>query len=452
MKAKKMCAALLFASVMLSACVSSSPGALETTETNEAQMNETEVQQGEETTEKEPVTISVSWWGTDSRHTAMQAAIDKFMEKYDWITVESSFSGWEGYHDKLTVQLSSGDAPDLFAFGRGYSQQYGAGDTLIDLSEYRDDIPYYAEIEESIKNPYQTVDGKVTGLATGISATVVIYDKKHFDAARVEYPTDEETWVSLGEKWSKVHAALPDIYGEKGWMYVGEIFPLMMKQLGQEMFDASTEPATVRIDPQAADKIWSWNETLWDEGTIARDSSDTIDFKAGNLGSYLAASSAIPNIKNDTEDPMGYAVIPKTFDGTGKKIGYPAAPGGLWGIPSTSKHIEEALLLLSFLQTDLEAVKIIGIEFGAPSVPSALKILQDGAYEKGSLEYEMLDIVDRSAEGNDETWSIPMPVGYTQAQEAYQVELERYIYGETDKETFIENAQQVMNDAFAANQ
>ena len=83
---------------------------------------------------KTPVTLTVSWWGTDTRHAALQNAIERFMQTYDWIKVESTFSGWDGYHDKLTVQLSTGNAPDLFAFGRGFAQQYGAGDTLINYS------------------------------------------------------------------------------------------------------------------------------------------------------------------------------------------------------------------------------------------------------------------------------------------------------------------------------
>ena len=40
-----------------------------------------------------------------------------------------------------------------------------------------------------------------------------------------------------------------------------------------------------------------------------------------------------------------------------------------------------------------------------------------------------------------------MPKGYSQALEAYQVEMERYIFHDIDKDTFIKNAQEVMNKA-----
>lgn len=441
---------LLSLTIVLSACSGTTQQPkTDTTETKQTadEKKEEKPEKAEKTTEaKTPVTLTVSWWGTDTRHAALQSAIDRFMQTYDWIKVESTFSGWDGYHDKLTVQLSTGNAPDLFAFGRGFAQQYGAGDTLINYLDYSASLPYFSEIQANLKNPYQTVNGRVIGLSTGISTLAVLYNKKHFDAAGVEYPSDNESWVSLSEKWQKVHAALPEIYGDNGWMYMPDIFPLMMKQLGQEIYDVSADPAKVTIDFDAANKIWSWNEALWENGTIARDSSDTIGFEAGNLASALSASSVIPNTKNQTEDPLGFAVIPKTFDGSGKKIANPPVPGGLWGIPSSSKHIDEALMLLNFLQTDPEAVKAIGTQFGVPSVPSSLKLLQDNL-EAGSLEYEMLDLVQRSQADIDEIWSLPMPKGYSQALEAYQVEMERYIFHDIDKDTFIKNAQEVMNQA-----
>ena len=437
---------LLSLTIVLSACSSQSQQTKTENTDTKTNTEEKKEEKAETTKPKTPVTLTVSWWGTDTRHAALQKAIERFMQTYDWIKVESTFSGWDGYHDKLTVQLSTGNAPDLFAFGRGFAQQYGAGDTLINYSDYSAALPYFSEIEANLKNPSQTVNGRVIGLSTGISSLAVIYNKKHFDAAGVKYPTDSESWISLSEKWQKVHAALPEVYGDNGWMYMPDIFPLMMKQLGHEIYDVSVEPAKVTIDFDAANKIWSWNEALWENGTIARESSDTIGFEAGNLASALSASSAIPNTKNQTEDPLGFAVLPKTFDGSGKKIANPPVPGGLWGIPSSSKHIDEALMLLNFLQTDPEAVKAIGIELGVPSVPSSLKLLQSTLAE-GSLEYEMLDLVQRSQADIDEIWSLPMPKGYAQALEAYQVEMERYIFHDIDKDTFIKNAQEVMNQA-----
>src|SRR5690348_2543408 len=75
----------------------------------------------------DPVTITISWWGTDSRHKALIAAVKMFEAKYNWITVQTNYSGWDGYHDKLTVQLGTGKAPDLFAYSVNLLEQYSKG-------------------------------------------------------------------------------------------------------------------------------------------------------------------------------------------------------------------------------------------------------------------------------------------------------------------------------------
>ena len=313
-----------------------------TEESKPTENKDTVTEKGSNTEEKKPVTITMSWWGTDTRHEALQKAIERFMQTYNWITVESTFSGWDGYHDKLTVQLSTGNAPDLFAFGRGYSQQYGSESALINYLDYASSLSYLKEIEANAKNPYQTVNGRLIGLATGISTQVVVYNKKYFDEAKVDYPTDSESWISLSEKWQNVHKSLPNIYGDGGWMYMPEIFPLMMKQLGKEMIDTSSDPATITIDFDTANKIWTWNEALWENGTIARDASDTIGFEAGNLASALSASSAIPNTKNQTEDPLGFAIIPKTFEPAERKfpiLRFRADCGVSHPAPSTLKKL-----------------------------------------------------------------------------------------------------------------
>ena len=59
----------------------------------------------------------------------------------------------------------------------------------------------------------------------------------------------------------------------------------------------------------------------------------------------------------------------------------------------------------------------------------------------------MLDVVLRSQMDNDEVWSLPLPKGYTKALDAYSVEMERYIFHEVDKDSFLKNAEKAMNEA-----
>lgn len=56
--------------------------------------------------EQEPVTLRVTWWGSQTRHDLTMAAIEKFEEKYPYITVEAEFTSWDGYWSKLATQVA----------------------------------------------------------------------------------------------------------------------------------------------------------------------------------------------------------------------------------------------------------------------------------------------------------------------------------------------------------
>lgn len=398
---------------------------------------------------KDPVTLKVSWWGGDTRHAAFQDAIKLFEQKYDWIKVEPTFSGWDGYHDKLTVQLSTGEAPDLFLYSRNFALNYSKNDALVNLKDYQDGLPFLADMSSTLQ-PLE-IDGKLYGMPAGTTKGIVIYNKRLFDEAKVAYPTDEETWLSLGEKWSQVHKANSKVYGGDGWFFSFDTFSLMMKQLGAEIVDASAVPAKATINVDKAKQIWGWTEKLWSEGTITRDSSDTISIEGGNLAVALGASSAVLSTVGLTQDPLGFAVEPHTFDGTGSKVTTPPMPPGLWGIPSASKHIPEAVMLLNFLLTDQDALKTIGVQIGTPAVPASLEYLST-QYQQGSVEYDMLDVVKRSQQNVDEYW-LPsnLTPGYPEAVDAYSTEaLDKYIFKKTNLDEFLAEAESVMNKAFQA--
>lgn len=50
--------------------------------------------------------LRVTWWGSQTRHDLTMAAIEKFEEKYPYITVEAEFTSWDGYWSKLATQVA----------------------------------------------------------------------------------------------------------------------------------------------------------------------------------------------------------------------------------------------------------------------------------------------------------------------------------------------------------
>ena len=117
---KKSMAAVLTASMVMSmtACAGKAvkPGSEEseakTSEAAAANVETSEVA-GEEGLTTEDITLTISWWGGESRHEATQKAIEAFMKKYPNIKVESSFGGWTGWESKMGLAFSQGKADDI---------------------------------------------------------------------------------------------------------------------------------------------------------------------------------------------------------------------------------------------------------------------------------------------------------------------------------------------------
>ena len=162
---KKSMAAVLTASMAMSmtACAGKAvkPGSEESeAKTSEAAAANVETSEaaGEEGLTTEDITLTISWWGGESRHEATQKAIEAFMKKYPNIKVESSFGGWTGWESKMGLAFSQGKADDIVQMGPFWHTMFGGdGEVFYDLNQLSDylDLSQFENLE-----PY-TVDGEL---------------------------------------------------------------------------------------------------------------------------------------------------------------------------------------------------------------------------------------------------------------------------------------------------
>ena len=80
-------AATLLAGCGTAASSTSSEAASSTEATSEAASSEATATEAHEINTTDPIELTISWWGGDSRHEAYQKAIEAFQEKYPNITV-----------------------------------------------------------------------------------------------------------------------------------------------------------------------------------------------------------------------------------------------------------------------------------------------------------------------------------------------------------------------------
>ena len=157
------------------------------------------------------VTIKITWWGGDSRHTYTQELLDAYTAENPNVEFEATPAGWEGYFDKLSTQAASGSMPDIVQMDYLYIATYAKNGSLADLSEYIEDGTIdTTNVDDATLNT-GLIDGKMAGIVAGTNALAVTYNPEVLEAAGVEVPTDDWTW----DDYVALNTAVAESTGEE---------------------------------------------------------------------------------------------------------------------------------------------------------------------------------------------------------------------------------------------
>ena len=85
----------------------------------------------------DPVTLTMSWWGGESRHNAYQEALKAFSAEHTTITVNPTFAAWSGWEDTMSTKFAGGVAEDVCQINWNWLYNYSKnGQTFIDLTQW----------------------------------------------------------------------------------------------------------------------------------------------------------------------------------------------------------------------------------------------------------------------------------------------------------------------------
>ena len=160
--------------------------------------------------EETKVTI-VTWDATTTPYLTAQK--EAYEASHPGVTIEYIDIASQEYSEKTGAMLSANDTNDIYMikdiptllnwYNAGYCTDLNSfiADKGFDLSGYVGMDAYYA------------FDGKQVGLPFRSDFEVLFYNKDLFDAAGVEYPTNEMTWEQYKEKAIALTDAEKGIYG-----------------------------------------------------------------------------------------------------------------------------------------------------------------------------------------------------------------------------------------------
>lgn len=153
---------------------------------------------------KDKVILTYASWGSPNEKQAKERMIEKFMEKYPWITVQYMYEPGD-YITKLTTMYASNKAPDVFMLYKHTALQWAEQGKLYNLKSF---LAADTEINENslIGNAVMYWDqGKVAGVKVAEESFALYYNADLFRDAGVELPPAqaEEAW-----SWEQfLHAA-----------------------------------------------------------------------------------------------------------------------------------------------------------------------------------------------------------------------------------------------------
>lgn len=208
--------------------------------------------QGATTLDKD-ADVTLTWWTgqADQAQTILTGLAEEFEQEHPNVTIEVS-SGAPSTEDllqKLSSSFAGGTYPDIsYAFGSWASELAESERTLDITDQVSDPAVGWEEFSGAARATAQPTGEATIGFPAVVDNISLIYNKTVFDAAGVEYPTEDWTWDDFRAAAKELTDPATTTYGygysvsgseETTWQFWPHLW-----QNGGEILDESGTQAT----------------------------------------------------------------------------------------------------------------------------------------------------------------------------------------------------------------
>ena len=333
----------------------------------------------------DPVTLTMSWWGGESRHNAYQEALKAFSAANSNITVNPTFAAWSGWEDTMSTKFAGGVAEDVCQINWNWLDNYSAnGQTFIDLNSVTDylDLSQWDDAKLAacnVANAQQCVPVAMTGrifywnMTTFNKAGITEVPKTLDDLMNAGKAFQEK----LGDDYYPLHLGAYD-------RMILMVFYLESKY-GKDWADPTTSTLNYTAD-EIAEGI-DFIKSLVDGHVImplptyygangdnaAHQSNEWITGKMAGIFEWDSSATKCQDAL-DEENKPGFTVGEEIKFGD-YNGGFSTVSMGL-AITKTCEHPAEAAMLINFLLNEKEGAEIMGSECGLPASKAGLEAAQ----------------------------------------------------------------------------
>ena len=338
----------------------------------------------------DPVTLTMSWWGGESRHNAYQEAIKAFSAEHSNVTVNPTFAAWSGWEDTMSTKFAGGVAEDVCQINWNWLYNYSKnGQTFIDLnsvSEYLD-LTQWDEAKLAacnVANAQQCVPVSMTG-------RIFYWNKTTFDKAGISFPTTLDELMAAGKTFQE---KLGDDYYP---LHLGAYDRMILmvfyleSKYGKDWADPVT--STLNYTEEEIAEGLAFIKSLVDNhvmmnlktyysansDTATHQSNEWITGKIAGIFEWDSAASKYSSALDDSNKDgftVGEEIKFGDYNGGFSKVSMGLA------ITKTCKNVAEAATLINFLLNEEKGASIMGSECGIPASKAGLKFAQDAGAVK----------------------------------------------------------------------
>ena len=332
-----------------------------------------------------PVSMTISWWGGDSRHAAYQDAIKEFQAEHSNITVEPTFAAWSGWEEKMAAAFIAGNAQDVCQINWNWLYNYSAdGSKFVDLNTVSNflDLTQWDESAMNacyVANAQQCVPVSMTGRIffwnmTTFNKAGITEVPKTLDDLKAAGKAFQE---KLGNDYYPMHLGAYD-------RMILMVFYLESKY-GKDWADPTT--STLNYSEDEIAEGLSFIKSLVDDhvmmnlkdyysansDTATHQSNEWITGKIAGIFEWDSAASKYASaLDDDNKDgfTVGEEIKFGDFNGGFSKVSMGLA------ITKTSQYVAESATLINFLLNEEKGASIMGSECGIPASKAGLAAAQ----------------------------------------------------------------------------
>ncbi|MFG2058266.1 ABC transporter substrate-binding protein [Micromonospora sp. NPDC048930] len=329
-----------------------------------------------------PIELSVFWWGGEARAKATEKALRLYSQQHPRVRFRVTWQGLPGYYDRLAIQATGGNVPDLFQIDDTVLTEYAQREIVLDLTRYVADHRLDLRgLPENLAR-YGQVDDRTMAVPAAQTNAALVYNRDLLRRLAVPEPHQGMPWKDYVRWAARVTRA-------SGSRVAGTMDPsgdyralwLWLRGQGGELYQGRQLGFT---SAELLDWFEFWEVARYDRATPSAALVELADtgeaanqlVVTGHAAASFAWSHQLPELQRLTHDELGMVALP----------GSPAAQwpraSMYWAGFRGTREPGVVVDVINFLTNDVAAGRILGTERGLNPSVSVRRSVTDGTTDR----------------------------------------------------------------------